>query len=64
MTTPRTPSSRIIALAASLALLVGCGGPAQDPPDTAEVVRPEPAKPAPAPESKPEATPAKEAPKD
>jgi hypothetical protein len=65
MTAPRTPSSRILALSAGLTLLVGCGGPAQDPPDTAEVIRQEPSKPVPTtPEAKPEPTPAKEAPKE
>jgi hypothetical protein len=63
MTAPRT--SLGLALAASLAFFVGCNGPAQDPPDTAEVIRPEPAKPAPTPdEAKTEAGPAKEAPKE
>ena len=76
MLAPRTPSSRMkrLALAMALALLAGCGG---EPPmvDTAETIRPEPAKaapttepaPAPTPEPTPapppEATPAKDAPK-
>jgi hypothetical protein len=66
MTAPPTPSSRIrhVALAASLALLAGCGG---DPPvnDTAEIIKPEPAKPAPVPVSTqtPETTPPKDVPK-
>jgi hypothetical protein len=67
MATPRTPSSRTsrLALAASLALIAGCGG---EPPtvDTAETIR-ESAKPAPKPETEPaptpEVTPAKDAPK-
>ncbi len=62
MTAPR--KSLGLALAASLAFLVGCNGPAQDPPDTAEVIRPEPSKPEPTPEAKAEAAPAQEAPKE
>ncbi len=66
MTAPSTPSSRIrqVALIASLALLAGCGGePSVN--DTAEVIKPEPAKPAPVPVSTqtPETTPPKDAPK-
>jgi hypothetical protein len=63
---PATSRTRCLALAASLALLAGCGGPTETI-DNAEIVRPEAAKPAPAPETTPtptpEATPAKEAPK-
>ena len=63
MTETRTPTRRCkFVLLASLTLLAGCGGtPAEV--DTAETIRPEPAKttPAPAPETAPapEATPAK-----
>ena len=61
MTEPRTTTRRRrFALLASLAFLAGCGGnPAEV--DTAETIRPEPAKPIQTPATAPETAPAPEA---
>jgi hypothetical protein len=61
MTATRT--LRRLALAASMALIAGCGGTTPEV-DTAETIKTDPAaKPAPTPAATPEAPPAKEAPK-
>jgi hypothetical protein len=46
MSRSRISARNLSILVATLGLLTGCGGPVQDAPDTAEVIRPDPAKPA------------------